>query len=280
MLHASMLVIGDEILGGYVRDTNSPWLAQRLREHGVALQRIHTVPDTHEAIGEALRAELARQRPRLVVTSGGVGSTPDDLTFEAVAAALGRDVIEAPFIRDRLEQALAWQADQGIAVTDELRWHMLRMARVPAGGRLLDESSWVPGIRVDVDGGSDHEGARGASVVILPGIPSEFRRITDAVVVPGMVAGRNPVPAVTEIEHGFPESALNPCFAALERDHPGVKLGSYPGDPMLVRLTGPADEVAAAEQLVRDYVDDLGATPGGARLTAAWTARTRKDATS
>ena len=265
-----MLVIGDEILGGFVEDTNSPWLARHLQGAGVPLDRVHTVPDEFAAIDEALQAELARARPRLVVTSGGIGSTPDDVTFEAVAASLGRGLAEDPVIASRIETSLQWQADQGVDVTDDFRWHMLRMARVPEGGHLLGEDGWVPGIRVDVDGGVD---ADGVTIVILPGIPSEFRRILDDLVAPQLIDGRNPHITVAEIEHGLPESALNLTFAALLERHPDVKLGSYPGTPMLIRLSGEADDVAAAEAFVRQQLDDLLASEGGARLAAAWTRR-------
>ncbi len=265
-----MLVIGDEILGGFVEDTNSPWLARHLQAAGVPLDRVHTVPDDFAAIDEALQAELARLRPRLVVTSGGIGSTPDDVTFEAVAASLGRGLAEEPVIASRIETSLQWQADQGVDVTDDFRWHMLRMARVPEGGHLLGEDGWVPGIRVDVDGGVDEDGV---TIVILPGIPSEFRRILDDLVAPQLIDGRNPEITVAEIQHGLPESALNLTFAALLDRHPDVKLGSYPGTPMLIRLSGEADDVAAAEAFVRQQLDDLLASEGGARLAAAWTRR-------
>jgi nicotinamide-nucleotide amidase len=271
MLHASMLVIGDEILGGFVEDANSPWLARRLQTHGVPLERIVTVPDDLAAIDEALQAELARPRPRLVVTSGGIGSTPDDITFEAVAASLGRDLVVHPLIAERCETALGWQADQGLDVTEEFRWHMLRMARIPSGGELLEpDGGWVPGIRVEADGGVD---GGGVTIVILPGIPSEFRRITDELLAPLLLEGRNELPRVVEIEHGLPESALNLCFAAVGERFPEVKLGSYPGTPMLVRLSGPMVQTAAAEEFVRDYLADLLRSEGGARLAAAWTRR-------
>ncbi len=265
-----MLVIGDEILGGFVEDANSPWLARHLQTAGVPLDRVHTVPDEFDAIDEALQAELARERPRLVVTSGGIGSTPDDVTFEAVAASLGRGLTEDPVIAGRIETSLQWQADQGVEVTDAFRWHMLRMARVPEGGHLLGDEGWVPGIRVDVDGGVDEDGV---TIVILPGIPSEFRRILDDLVAPQLIDGRNPAVTVTEIEHGLPESALNLTFARLIERHPDVKLGSYPGTPMIIRLSGTQEEVAAAEAFVRDELDQLLSTEGGARLARAWTRR-------
>lgn len=271
-----MVVVGDEILGGYVTDTNSAWFAQRLRGHGVPLARIQVVPDELDAIDEALQAELARSRPRLIVTSGGIGSTPDDITYEAVAASLGRDLVEDDVIGARIESALTWTAEQGIEVDDSFRWHLKRMARIPVGSRLLsDASGWSPGVAIDLDGGCD---ADGATVVVLPGVPHQFRGLVEHAVEPQLLAGRRDVPTVAEIPHGFPESALNLTFAAL-LERFDVKLGSYPGDPMLVRLTGQAEEVAAAERFVRAAVDELAASPAGARLQRAWRTRTATSST-
>jgi molybdenum cofactor synthesis domain-containing protein len=272
VLEASMVVIGDEILGGYVVDANSSWLAERLRVHGIPLSRVQVVPDELDAIDEALQAELVRARPRLVVTSGGIGSTPDDLTYEAVAASLGRDLVEDDRIAARIDEALRWTAEQGIEVTAAFAWHLKRMARIPAGSRLLAaHAGWSPGVAVDLDGGCDEDG--GATVVVLPGVPAEFRRLVADVLEPQLFAGRRRTPAVAEIEHGFPESALNLTFEVLIERFPTVKLGSYPGDPMLVRLTGPDDEVSGAERFVRTELAELASTPGGSRLLDAWAAR-------
>lgn len=273
MLEASMVVVGDEILGGFVTDTNSPWIADRLRAHGIPLTRVHVVPDELEAIDEALSAELARSRPRLVITSGGIGSTPDDLTYEAVAASLGRELVEDPTIGERIDGALGWTAEQGVEVDDAFAWHLKRMARIPSGSRLLSgHQGWAPGVLVDLDGGCDAAG--GASVVVLPGVPRELRLIVTGALEPQLLAGRNQVPAVVEIEHSFPESALNTTFAVLQERFPAVKLGSYPGRPMLVRLSGTDEaDVAAAETFVRGRIEDLAATAGGRKLQEAWSAR-------
>ena len=69
--------------------------------------------------------------------------------------------------------------------------------------------------------------------MILPGVPSEFRALVEQVVEPTLLAGRNEPPTVVELEHGFPESALNLAFEQVLTHHPDVKLGSYPGRPML-----------------------------------------------
>lgn len=271
MLEASILVIGDEVLGGFVQDTNSGWLAGRLRTHGVALTRVHTVPDDLGAIDEVLQTELRRSRPRVIVTSGGIGSTPDDLTYESIAASLGRDLVVEDTIAERIEGALQWTREQGIEVSEEFAWHMQRMSRIPDGGRLLRYDGWAPGVLVDVDGGVALPG--GATIVILPGVPSQLRRIFREAAEPLLLEGKNPVPAVHEITHGFPESALNLCFAAVMERHPDVKLGSYPGTPMVVRLMGPVAAVDAAADQVQTYIDELEGSPAGARLAAAWAER-------
>lgn len=268
-----MLVIGDEILDGFVTDTNSGWVARRLHQHGVPLERVHTVPDEVAAIDEALTAELARPGPRVVLTSGGIGSTPDDRTFEAVAESLGRDLVEHPELVERIRQALEWTRSKGVEVTDEFAWHMMRMARIPDGGELLSGSSgFAPGIRVDLDGGAG-EDRDGASVVILPGVPSHLKGIMRNGIEPDLLADRNEPRTVVEITHTFPESALNLCFVEVMDEHPEVKVGSYPGMPMLVRVTGPEEEARAAGAKVRDYVRDLEEDPAGARLADAWAAR-------
>jgi molybdenum cofactor synthesis domain-containing protein len=259
VLAASMLVIGDEILGGFVTDTNSPWLADRLRPLGVALERIHVVPDEADAIAEALHAELGRARPRVIITSGGIGSTPDDITYEAVASALGRELVEDTTLAAAMRGIVERTRSRGFPVSEAFVDHVMRMARIPAGSRLMSrEGGWTPAVCVDVDGGSDAEDARGVTVVVLPGVPSEFRALLGDAVEPALLAGRNPVAHVVEITHAFSESLLNETFVAMQARHPEVKLGSYPGRPMIVRLTGPHDEVEAAAVLVRAALDALG----------------------
>jgi len=270
VLAASMLVIGDEILGGFVTDTNSPWLADRLRPLGVPIDRVHVVPDDPAAIAEALHAELARPRPRVIVTSGGIGSTPDDLTYEAVAAALGRAVVLDPTLAAAMRGIVERTRERGFAVSDAFTAHVMRMARIPEGSRLMArEGGWTPAVCVDVDGGSDAADGRGATVVVLPGVPSEFRALLGDAVEPALLAGRNPVPHVVELTHPFSESLLNETFVAMQARHPEVRLGSYPGRPMIVRLTGPESEVDAAATFVRAALEELAAVAGTGQDTSS-----------
>lgn len=269
-LRASIVVIGDEILAGYVRDTNSGWLAERLRHHGVALQRIVTVPDDIDAIVDHLRAELDRGGPRLVLTSGGIGSTPDDRTMRAVAALLGVDLVVEPDLDARITATLAHRDDTGWPISAEQEAAVRSMALVPEGTRLLPEASGMaPGIAVDVAGGID---AGGATLVVLPGIPSELRRITESSVEPALLAGRGELEHTRELTHPYPESVLSPLLDRLTTEFPALAVGSYPGRECVVRLSGAKADVDAAADRVRAELARIAEQPGSDEVARRWQA--------
>lgn len=271
-LRVSIVVIGDEILGGFVQDTNSGWIAQRLTVLGVPLDRVVTVPDDLGSIDEALQTELARPRPRLVLTSGGIGTTPDDLTLAAVAVSLGTELRVEPEIDLRITRALEWTARQGVTVAPEHENAMRKMALVPRDAYLLPGAQGVaPGVAVDVDQGSGADG--GATIVVLPGVPDELRRIVLEGVEPALLAGRGEPQHVVEITHAYPESTLNPVLERIVAEFPDVHLGSYPGEVCLVRLKGRKDRAEEAADLVRDFLAALDADEDASRMRAAWRRR-------
>jgi nicotinamide-nucleotide amidase len=273
-LRVSIIVIGDELLGGFVQDTNSHWMAQRLQALGFPLDRIVTVPDTFEAIDEALATELGRGRPRLLLTSGGIGSTPDDLTFDAIARHLGLDLRLEPAINDRISAALEWTAEQGMEITASHERSMRKMAMIPSTAYLLPGAAgFVPGIAVDIDGGCATD--VGATAVIMPGVPRQLRGIFAEGIEPNLLAGRGTPQHVAEVRHPYPESTLNPVFDRLVEEYADVHLGSYPGTECIVRLKGTKDRVEAAMGLVDDYLAALADDPAAARLSEAWQTRWR-----
>jgi molybdopterin-biosynthesis enzyme MoeA-like protein len=129
---------------------------------------------------------------------------------------------------------------------------------------------WAPGVLVDVEGGVD---AGGVTVAILPGVPSEFAALLTEAVAPAVLADRNPTPYVTELTHRFPESVLNLAFVEVMERYPDVKLGSYPGRPSIVRLSGVRSQVQAAAARIAAVLAELDASDAGQRLAAAREAR-------
>lgn len=269
-------MIGDEILGGFVTDTNSGWMSGRLQATGIPLDRIVTVPDEAEAIGEALATELARSRPRVVLTSGGIGSTPDDVTIEAVAGSLGLGVEVHPTIDAHISAMVQRTAAAGVAISPDHARSMRKMAQVPAGAYLLPgapdpSADLATAVAVDVDGGCAVEG--GATIVILPGVPSLLRHLTIHHVEPALLEGRGRPDHVTERTHGYPESALSPMLTLLTSRFPDVHVGSYPGRECLVRLKGAKERVLEADALLAAHLAELAADPASAQLRALWRSR-------
>src|SRR3954463_4003670 len=136
---AGVLIIGDEILSGRTQDRNVAQIAAWLNLQGIRLAEVRIVPDDIGRIGEAVSA--LRAACDYLFTTGGIGPTHDDITVDAIAAALGVPVVVHPKARAALE---AYYATRG-GVTDA----RLRMARVPQGAELIDNPmSGAPGIRV------------------------------------------------------------------------------------------------------------------------------------
>jgi molybdopterin-biosynthesis enzyme MoeA-like protein len=271
-LRSSIVVIGDEILGGFVDDANSGWLARRLHALGIPLDRVVVTPDSLEAIAEALSGELARPRPRVVLTSGGIGSTPDDCTYEAVAHTLSVALTTEPEIDRRISAAVERSAANGVTLTAEHERSMRKMARVPEGSYILAGAGGIaPGVAVDVDGGTAT--AHGATIGVLPGIPGELQRITTEGIEPALLHDRGRPQHVAETTHSYPESAVNPLLDALVAEFPDVHVGSYPGRECVIRLQGEADRVEAAMERVRSFLESLAQNPAAQRMAASWRAR-------
>src|SRR5215208_771724 len=151
---AALLVVGTEVLSAKVRDENGPWAAERLRDLGIRLATLLTIPDDLELIAEAVDRE--RRRVDWLFTSGGVGPTHDDVTVPAVARALGRELQRLP----ALEAALREGHRRWLGV-DHVPEAVLRMADVPQGTRLVGDPGH-PVLVID-------------NVVMLPGVPRFFR---------------------------------------------------------------------------------------------------------
>ncbi len=217
---AALVVIGDEILSGRTQDKNVAQLASWLNVQGIRLGEVRIVPDVEDAIVEAVNA--LRAQSDYLFTTGGIGPTHDDITVDAIAAALGVPVIVHPEARAVLER---YYETRG-GLTDA----RLRMARVPEGADLIpNRMSGAPGIRW-------------GNVFILAGVPHITAGMLDALT--GTLEGGLPVLSRT-VGAWVAESEIADLLGETERAHEGVAIGSYPffrdgrtGANFVVRATG------------------------------------------
>lgn len=229
---AGMLVIGDEILSGRTQDRNVATLAKWLNVQGIRLAEVRIVADDTDRIAEALNA--LRQANDYVFTTGGIGPTHDDITVDAVARALGVEVVIHPAARAMLE---GYYAKRG-----GLSEARLRMARVPEGGELIENKmSGAPGIRC-------------GNVFIMAGIPHIAAQMMDALT--GELEGGAPVLSKT-VGCWTPESEVAETLDAVEKAHPACQIGSYPffregrvGANFVVRSTDGAALDACLAELI------------------------------
>lgn len=243
---AALLVIGDEILSGRTQDKNVAQVAAWLNVQGIRLAEVRVVGDDEDAIVEAVNA--LRARNDYLFTTGGIGPTHDDITVDAIAAALGLGVEIHPDARAILERY--YESRGGL---NEAR---LRMARVPAGAELIpNRMSGAPGIRV-------------GNVFLMAGVPSITAGMLDALT--GTLEGGLPVLSET-IGCWVAESEIADLLRETEKAHDGTAIGSYPffregkvGANFVVRATDPAVLAACAEALLT-ALRALGreAVPGG-----------------
>jgi len=200
---AALLIIGDEILSGRTQDKNVAQIATWLNVQGIRLSEVRIVADIEERIVEAVRALKARND--YLFTTGGIGPTHDDITVDAIAAALGVGVVVHPDARAILERYYATRGG--------LTEARLRMARVPEGAELIvNKVSGAPGIR--------H-----GDIFILAGVPHITAGMLDALT--GTLEGGRPLVSVT-IGGMVPESEVADLLRETERAHDGVVIGSYP----------------------------------------------------
>jgi molybdenum cofactor synthesis domain-containing protein len=243
---AGLLIIGDEILSGRVQDRNVSPIATWLNLQGIRLAEVRVVPDDPARIGAAVNA--LREACDYVFTTGGIGPTHDDITVDAVAAALGVPVTVHPEAHAALERHYA---DKG-GLTEA----RLRMARVPEGAELIENPmSGAPGIRV-------------GNIFILAGVPHIAAAMLEAL--SNRLEGGRPLLSRT-VGCRVAESEVAALLASTERAHEGCQIGSYPffrdgcvGANFVIRSTEEARLAACeADLLARLVAQGLDPVPGG-----------------
>jgi len=255
MTTSSIVAIGNELVGGFTLDTNSHWLAERLRLLGHPVKRITVIRDDPQEIIDRIRMELADAGLTNIFVSGGLGPTPDDRTFLAVAAALNRELIIWEETRARLERRVRRMHEAGLLESPEITEGNLRMARIPADPVHVfrNKRGMAPGVVYESDG---------KRIFVLPGVPLELKGIFTEELEPQFLAGGS-IATVQELRYTFAvEARFYPLMRELEEKFPDVSIGSYPNfetKELVIRCLG-ADPKRVEEvvELIRRRSAELG----------------------
>ncbi|MDP6353226.1 MAG: molybdopterin-binding protein [Alphaproteobacteria bacterium] len=240
---ACVLIIGNEILTGRTQDVNLAFLATRLTEIGVRLAEARVIADDEDVIVATLNQ--CRAAHTYVFTTGGIGPTHDDITAASVAKAFGVALEQHAEARRRLAELCE---RNGV----ELNAARLRMANVPAGGRLIDNPvSAAPGFQIE-------------NVFVFAGIPSIMQAMFEGC--KGRLVGGPPVLSRTVVGY-MPEGTVAAPLSTLQDQYPDVEIGSYPfyragrfGTSLVLRGAD-AERLSAATAQLAALVTDLGGAP-------------------
>lgn len=241
------MAVGDELLAGHTLDTNTNWLAERLRALGHGLRRVHVISDTEAEIVRWVRLEMEGEA-RYIFVCGGLGPTPDDRTLAALGVALDRPLELDPDAARHIQKRLDWLHDIGRIPSSKMSEANRRMGEVPSGSVVLHNSTGMaPGLAIEFE--------PGRRIFVLPGVPREFKAIFDEEIAPRFLdAG---VVMTTEEVHfdGAAEALFWDLLTRIGREFPEVSVGSYPQPDrghLVIRLAGiDPERVAAARELVR-----------------------------
>ena len=259
---AGIVVTGTEVLTGRVADRNGPWLAEALRAVGVDVGSVVVVGDRPDDLRAAL-AFLAGSGLDLVVTSGGLGPTADDLTAAVVGEFQGRPSALDPALEQRIAAVVArlsarrgWRMDPAATAAA-----VAKQAQVPVGATVLEPVGTAPGLVVPVA-----EGRSGPPVVVLPGPPAELQGMWPAAV--GAELVRAALGEATELRQstlrlwGTPESELAATLRRVDDQLTGLEVTTClrEGELEIVTRYAPAAAPAHArltEAVTADFGDTL-----------------------
>ena len=265
---AVILSTGDELTTGRIADTNAQWLADKLFEMGVDLVAVLTVGDFPDRLEWAWRRAL--ELGDLVISTGGIGPTADDLTTETIGRVLGRPLVEDAPSAERVRRFFA---SRGV----EMPLNNLKQALLPAGGVIVPNPlGTAPGYRVEVDG---------KHLVVLPGVPREMKPMVEDTVLPWIRSQRGGDIYLAHVfqTFGISESGLDELVAgAVDPAQGRVSFrASFPEISLRVGVNGAPDEAerrlarvaAALRARIGEYCYGEGATTMEEQVGKALTAK-------
>jgi nicotinamide-nucleotide amidase len=249
----AIVTVGDEILSGHTQDTNSSLLARAAFAAGRPVVHIEVVADQPAAIIAAIRRAIDDPDITRIAVCGGIGPTPDDRTFQAVADALERPIELNPIAYANIEALAIRMHAAGWIDRPVVSEANRRCAMVPSGATVLvNRFGMAPPLAIEI--GEDRW------LFVLPGIPREFSTIVEEELIPKYFGGAV-APVVREVRYrSVPESEMSEPMLVLEAEFPDVTVGSYPQverRELVIRLRGrEAERVDAAVARLRSLRSD------------------------
>ena len=218
-MRIEILAIGNELLIGKTKDTNSNWMAKRIAKYGHKLTRITTIGDFKKDIAKTIK-EILKRKPDMVITSGGLGPTFDDITIDSIASGLKREVQLDKQAYDMVKRMYERAFDKGILKLREMTKEREKMACIPIGSIILPNVGGVaPGVKIQ-------EGE--TTIYIFPGVPSEVKTMFRNYIQPILLKNKGNFVEKGFLLNGIGESQLAPYITELQKKNSKIWIKSHP----------------------------------------------------
>ncbi|NVM45420.1 MAG: competence damage-inducible protein A [Candidatus Lokiarchaeota archaeon] len=249
-MEIEILVVGNEILIGKTLDTNSNWMAKRISKYGHELKRITTIEDSIDVISKTVQTILER-KPDLLITTGGLGPTFDDMTLAGIAKGLNRELELNQHAYNSIKRAYEHAHKQGILKLEGMTKEREKMSYLPQG------SIPLPNIRGTAPGVKLTEGR--TSIFILPGVPAEMKAIFLNVVKPILKEKRGKFVEKGLLFMGIGESQIAPYTSKLEEKYPQLWIKTHPriGLSLEVEISITGFNVENGDELADKALDEI-----------------------
>ena len=249
-MEVELLMIGNEILIGKTQDTNSNWMAKRVTKFGHKLKRITTIGDNIEVIANTVQ-EILNRSPDLIITSGGIGPTFDDMTLAGIAKGLGRELEINDHAYESIKKAYENAVEKKILKLEGMTKEREKMAFLPKDAIPLPNTvGTAPGVKI-----KEHD----TDIFILPGVPAEMKAMFRNVITPILKEKKGKFVEKGFLIYGIGESQIAAYTNKLEEKYPKLWIKTHPriGLSVEVEVSITAFNLENAEKLIDDALNEI-----------------------
>jgi len=249
-LKVELLIIGNEILIGKTQDTNSNWMAKRITKYGHHVKRITTIGDELETISNTIQKILDR-KPDIIITSGGLGPTFDDMTLVAIASGLKRKLELNKRAYNSIKKVYDRAYKKGLLQLEGMTKEREKMAYLPQDSTPLPNTvGTAPGVKIN---------ERNSTIFILPGVPAELKAMFRNIIVPILKEKKGNFIEKGFLFSGIGESQIAAYTNKLEKKYPQLWIKTHPkiGLSVQVEVSITAFNVEDGEELVDKALNEI-----------------------
>ncbi|MFW9949367.1 MAG: molybdopterin-binding protein [Candidatus Thorarchaeota archaeon] len=249
-MDVEFLIVGNEILIGKTLDSNSNWMAKRVTKYGHRVRRILTIGDDLNVISEVFK-DILKRTPDLIITSGGLGPTFDDMTLEGIAKGLNRDLKLDEHAYNMIKKSYDKAHKVGLLKLEGMTKERKKMAYLPEGSIPLPNTrGTAPGVKIK-------EGK--ITIFILPGVPAEMKAIFLNIITPILKEKTGKFLEKGFIFEGIGESQIAPYISDLESKYPQLWIKTHPriGLSVEVELSITSFNIENSEELTDKVLKEI-----------------------